>query len=92
MTVIGKPKEEDGEKKDNSYSGLEKFSKQILGLGRKIEKGLAEKVRLEEEIREKEKKLRAMQREVFSLKDQLAEVKSDLLKLERKRTKDEEEL
>jgi len=76
---------------ENTYRGLKEFSREIIELGKKIEKKLKRKKELEDLIRDREKKLRALQSEIFKYKEESAKIRTELLALEKKRKKAEEE-
>ncbi len=85
MIIIGdKEKRKDGAGGD-SYEELEKFSKEIIGLGQRIENKLEKKGELEGMIRAKEQEFNSLRKEIFSLKNQLSKVKSELMELEKQR-------
>ena len=69
---------------------LEEFSDLLMKLGREVEARLAEKEKLEAELREKEAVIMKAQKEVFLTRTRLAKLSTELTKLEGRRREFEE--
>ena len=71
-------------------SELGEFSQSLINVGKEIEGKLAEKERLEEEVRKREVQVRKLQIEIFEAQTKLAKLSSELSRLEEQRKKLEE--
>jgi chromosome segregation ATPase len=69
---------------------LEEFSDLLMDLGREVEARLADKEKLEAELREKEAVIMKVQKEVFSIRTRLAKLSTELTRLEGRRREFEE--
>jgi chromosome segregation ATPase len=70
---------------------LEEFSELLIKLGKEIEEKLLEKRKLEGEIKRKEEQVLKLGKDVFTARQRVAHLSTDLAKLEEKRRKFEEE-
>jgi len=69
----------------NPRDNLEKFSQDLIQLGKEIGEKISEKRRLEEENKQKEEQVRRLQDEIFVNQTKLAKILGDLKKLENKK-------
>lgn len=76
--------EETGQKGD-SFTHLQRFSEELISLGKEIEMRLKEKMKIEEEVGQKEKEVRQLHSGVFQLKEKLIKIDLELSKLEKRR-------
>ena len=69
----------------NPRDNLEKFSQDLIQLGKEIGEKISEKRRLEEENKQKEEQVRRLQDEIFVNQTKLAKILGDLKKLENRK-------
>ena len=69
----------------NPRDNLEKFSQDLIQLGKEIGEKISEKRRLEEENKLKEEQVRRLQDEIFVNQTKLAKILGDLKKLENRK-------
>ncbi len=72
---------------NNPRGKLEEFSQTLIKLGKEIEKRIAEKQKLEQDVKAKEAQIKNLQGEIFSAQMQLAGLSSELAQLETQRGK-----
>ena len=70
---------------NGEFGALEKFSDEIIRLGKEINDKLRDKRETEEELSVKEKEVRALQAESFKLRERLIKINLELSRLERRR-------
>jgi len=89
MIIIGKNKKEGEGLGKDSFKRLREFSEDLLELGKEIAEKLRGKQKIEEQIREREKKVHVLRKEIFDLKEGLVELEMELRGLEEKRGRSE---
>ena len=83
-------KEEESQRGEGSLGDLQKFSEDLMKLGKDVAEKFEEKKMLEKKIAGKQKELAVLQREVYDLREKLIRVSTELSKLEEKRKEMEE--
>jgi len=71
--------------KEEEFERLQKFSEEIINLGKEIGAKLKEKTAIDEELFEKEKEVRLLQTEIYQLKEKSIKLNLELSKLEQRR-------